>query len=72
MFIPSPLPSDGEAYGCLLQSATMVTLVNVGGFLTQCSLAFELQAAIFPTGCSEVAYIILVFTNRALSWAMAI
>ncbi len=50
---------DGNTRGCR-------------GFITQCSLAFQLQPSSFPTESSRVAYIITLLTWRALEWATAL
>lgn len=42
------------------------------GFLTQCSLNFELQPNRFPTARSKVAYIITLLSGKALAWATAL
>lgn len=42
------------------------------GFITQCSLAFQLQPSSFLTDSSRVAYIITLLTGRALEWATAL
>ena len=42
------------------------------GFLTQCSLTFELQASTFRTDRARIAYIITLLTGRARAWATAI
>ncbi len=42
------------------------------GFLTQCSLTFELQPSSFPTDRSKIAYIITLLADKALSWASAV
>uniref|UniRef100_A0AAQ4RGT8 CCHC-type domain-containing protein n=1 Tax=Gasterosteus aculeatus aculeatus TaxID=481459 RepID=A0AAQ4RGT8_GASAC len=42
------------------------------GFLTQCSLVFELQAPQFISGRARVAFIISRLTGRALEWATAV
>ena len=42
------------------------------GFLLQCSLAFKLQASMFPTERSRVAYVISLLSERALAWTTAI
>lgn len=40
-------------------------------FLTQCELHFELQAPVFPSDRSKIAYIISHLTGRAEAWATA-
>lgn len=57
--LPPPERYDGNTRGCR-------------GFITQCSLAFQLQPSSFPTDSSRVAYIITLLTGRALEWATAI
>ncbi len=42
------------------------------GFLTQCSLIFELQPSSFPTDSSKIAYIITLLSDKVLSWASAV
>lgn len=42
------------------------------GFLTQCSLNFELQPSKFPTSRSKVAYVITLLSGNALAWATAL
>ncbi len=42
------------------------------GFLTQCSLTFELQPSSFSTDHSKIAYIITLLSDKALSWASAV
>lgn len=42
------------------------------GFLTQCSLSFELQPSSFPTDRSKIAYIITLLSEKALAWATAV
>ncbi len=42
------------------------------GFLTQCSLTFELQPSSFATDHSKIAYIITLLSDKALSWASAV
>lgn len=42
------------------------------GFLTQCSLNFELQPNKFPTSRSKVAYVITLLSGKALAWATAL
>lgn len=39
------------------------------GFLTQCSLSFELQPSSFPSDRSKVAYLITLLSGKALAWA---
>ncbi len=57
--LPPPKPFSGNANSC-------------GGFLTQCSLTFELQPSSFPTDRSKIAYIITLLADKALSWASAV
>ncbi|RXN13472.1 Pol poly [Labeo rohita] len=62
--LPPPKPFTGDPRSCL-------------GFLTQCSLTFELQPSSFPTDRSKIAYIITrvepdTRLKRALSWASAV
>lgn len=40
-------------------------------FLSQCELHFELQAEMFQTACSKIAYLISHLTGRAETWATA-
>lgn len=54
-----PPPFSGEPSACR-------------GFLTQCSLIFELQPAHFPTERAKVAYIITRLKGKALDWATAL
>ena len=54
--LPPPERYDGDPGKCQ-------------GFLTQCTLAFELQKRCFPTHRTKVAFIISLLTGRALSWA---
>ncbi|RXN15476.1 Retrotransposon-derived PEG10 [Labeo rohita] len=42
------------------------------GFLTQCSLTFELQPSSFPTDHFKIAYIITLLSDKALSWVSAV
>ncbi|KAK3509827.1 hypothetical protein QTP70_012503 [Hemibagrus guttatus] len=42
------------------------------GFLTQCSLTFELQPSSFPSDRAKIAYVITLLSGKALSWAMAV
>ena len=42
------------------------------GFLTQCSLVFELQPTQFASGRAKVAFLISRLTRRALEWATAV
>lgn len=42
------------------------------GFLSQCSLIFELQLSSFPSDRLKIAYIITLMSGRVLSWAMAV
>ena len=53
-----PPPFSGEPAACK-------------GFLTRCSLIFELQPANFPTERSKVAYITRLI-GKALDWATAL
>ncbi|KAI2646981.1 Retrotransposon-like protein 1 [Labeo rohita] len=45
---------------------------NCRGFITQCTLIFQLQPSYFPTDSSKVAYIITLLTGKALDWASAL
>lgn len=42
------------------------------GFLTQCSLTFELQPSSFPSDRARIAYVITLLSGKALSWATAV
>lgn len=42
------------------------------GFLTQCSLTFELQPSSFPSDRAQIAYVITLLSGKALSWATAV
>lgn len=42
------------------------------GFLTQCSLTFELQPSSFPSDRAKIAYVITLLSGKALSWATAV
>ncbi len=57
--LPPPKPFAGDPKSCQ-------------GFLTQCSLTFELQPSSFPTDRSKIAYIITLLSDKALSWASAV
>uniref|UniRef100_A0A4W5LKJ1 Retrotransposon gag domain-containing protein n=1 Tax=Hucho hucho TaxID=62062 RepID=A0A4W5LKJ1_9TELE len=57
--LPPPKPFSGDPSSCQ-------------GFLTQCSLTFELQPSSFPTDRSKIAYIITLLSDKALSWASAV
>ncbi|KAL0161345.1 hypothetical protein M9458_045070, partial [Cirrhinus mrigala] len=57
--LPPPKPFTGDPRSCQ-------------GFLTQCSLTFELQPSSFPTDRSKIAYIITLLSDKALSWASAV
>ncbi len=57
--LPPPKPFAGDPKSCQ-------------GFLTQCSLTFELQPSSFPTDRSKVAYIITLLSDKVLSWASAV
>lgn len=57
--LPPPKPFTGDPSSCQ-------------GFLTQCSLTFELQPSSFPTDRSKIAYIITLLSDKALSWASAV
>ncbi|KAK6314066.1 hypothetical protein J4Q44_G00155250 [Coregonus suidteri] len=57
--IPAPERYDGYPGGCK-------------GFLTQCSLVFELQSSSFHTDRAMIAYIISLLSGWALAWAMAV
>lgn len=54
-----PPPFSGEPSACK-------------GFLTQCSVVFELQPGNFPTERSKVAYILTRLSGKALDWATAL
>ena len=56
--LPPPQPYNGEPGTCR-------------SFLSQCSLIFELQASVFPTERSRVAYIITLLTGKAREWGTA-
>lgn len=57
--LPPPKPFAGDPCSCQ-------------GFLTQCSLTFELQPSSFPTDRSKIAYIITLLSDKALSWDSAV
>lgn len=57
--LPAPERYDGNPKDCR-------------GFLTQCSLTFELQPTSFPSDRSRIAYIITLLTGKARAWATAI
>ena len=38
-------------------------------FLTQCSIAFQLQPRFYPNDTAKIAYIISLLTGKALAWA---
>lgn len=57
--LPAPERFDGSPERCR-------------GFITQCTLAFQLQPSSFPTESSKVAYIITLLTSKALDWASAL
>ncbi|KAI2651180.1 Retrotransposon-derived protein PEG10 [Labeo rohita] len=57
--LPPPKPFAGDPSSCQ-------------GFLTQCSLTFEVQPSSFPKDRSKIAYIITLLSNKALSWASAV
>lgn len=57
--LPAPQRYNGNPGGCR-------------GFLTQCDLAFELQPSMFPSDRSQIAYLINLMTEKALSWATAV
>lgn len=42
------------------------------GFLTQCSLTFELQPSSFPSDRAKIAYVITLLSGKALSWTRMI
>ena len=42
------------------------------GFITQCSLVFDLQPSMFSTDGAQVAYIISLLSDKALSWSTAL
>ncbi|KAL1256462.1 hypothetical protein QQF64_012007 [Cirrhinus molitorella] len=42
------------------------------GFLTQCSLTFELQPSSFPSDRAKIAYVISLLSGKALVWATAV
>lgn len=54
--LPAPERFDGSPEKCR-------------GFVTQCTLVFQLQPGSFPTESSKVAYIITLLTGKALDWA---
>ncbi|KAI7810424.1 putative retrotransposon-like protein 1-like [Triplophysa rosa] len=57
--LPAPERFDGSPEKC-------------HGFITQCTLVFQLQPGSFPTENSKVAYMITLLTGRALTWASAL
>lgn len=57
--LPAPERFDGTPERCR-------------GFITQCTLAFQLQPSSFPTENSKVAYVITLLTGKALDWASAL
>lgn len=57
--LPAPERFDGSPEKCR-------------GFVTQCTLVFQLQPGSFPTESSKVAYIITLLTGKALDWASAL
>ncbi len=57
--LPHPKRYDGSPGRC-------------NGFLTQCSLDFELQPSKFTTARSKVAYVITLLSGKALAWATAL
>lgn len=57
--LPAPERFDGSPEKCR-------------GFITQCTLAFQLQPSSFPTEGSKVASIITLLTGKALDWASAL
>lgn len=57
--LPAPERFDGDPERCR-------------GFVTQCTLAFQLQPSSFPTENSKVAYIITLLTGKALNWATSL
>ncbi|KAL0157283.1 hypothetical protein M9458_048529, partial [Cirrhinus mrigala] len=57
--LPAPERFDGNPERCR-------------GFITQCTLAFQLQPSSLPTKNSKVAYVITLLTGRALDWASAL
>lgn len=57
--LPTPERFDGDPRDCR-------------GFLTQCSLTFELQSSTFPTDRARIAYVITLLTGKARAWATAI
>lgn len=54
--LTAPQRYDGEPRGCR-------------GFLTQCDLAFELQAITYSSERARIAYVITRLSGRALEWA---
>ena len=57
--LPPPPPYAGEPGTCR-------------SFLSQCTIAMELQASMLPTDRSRIAYVIAVLTGRAREWATAV
>ncbi len=42
------------------------------GFLTQCSLTFQLQPSTFPSDQARIAYVLILLAGKALAWATAV
>lgn len=57
--LPAPERYDGNPERCR-------------GFITQCTLAFQLQPNSFPTESSRVAYMTTLLVGKALDWATAL
>ncbi|XP_073693906.1 protein LDOC1-like [Garra rufa] len=57
--LPAPERYDGNPERCR-------------GFITQCTLAFQLQPNSFPTESSKVAYMTTLLVGKALDWATAL
>ena len=54
--LPHPERYDGDMGNCKY-------------FLTQCSIAFQLQPRFYPNDRAKIAYIISLLTGKALAWA---
>ena len=54
--LPHPERYDGDLGKCKF-------------FLTQCSIAFQLQPRFYPNDRAKIAYIISLLTGKALAWA---